>query len=132
LALDPDYGDARINLASIHEREGKLEEARAQLRRAAGDPRAAARAWTALGGLELRQGSPGQAVSALETVRLGSVSADVYEALGDAHLAAGHPEQAHRAWRHALALDPGRPHLREKLKTAQVRTKSRRYRPTHP
>jgi Flp pilus assembly protein TadD/arylsulfatase A-like enzyme len=125
LDLDSDYGDARINLAGIHERQGRLDEARAELRRAVSDPRATSRAWTELGALEMRKGTPAQAVEALQqAVRTGARSADVFEALGDSQASAGHPEEARRAWERAMALDPGRTRVREKL--AQVRTKSNR------
>lgn len=127
LVLDPVYGDARINLANVRERQGRLEEARAELGRATADPRARGRAWTELGAFEIRGGAPGRAALALQkAVEAGVRSADVFEALGDSRAAIGEAAGAVRAWERALALDPRRERVREKLARPQVRTNSSR------
>jgi predicted negative regulator of RcsB-dependent stress response len=50
----------------------------------------------------------------------------VFEALGDAEAAAGNQPAARRAWERALAFEPQRTRVREKLGLPQVRTNSSR------
>jgi tetratricopeptide (TPR) repeat protein len=64
--MDPNYGDARINRALVLRARGETQGARAELERAAADPRAAPLAWRQLGALALAEGRVEEAVQAWE------------------------------------------------------------------
>ena len=66
LALDPGYGDARINRALLERSRGRIDDARRELRLAARDARSRAKALRQRGGREFEQGRCAAAEEALE------------------------------------------------------------------
>jgi Tfp pilus assembly protein PilF len=116
LALDPDYGDARINRAILAQRRGDTEGARHELALARKDPRAAGTAWMQTGFLELEAGRLDAAREALERARdrLGERT-DLLNTLGECYLRMGEGARARAAWERSLALDPQQIRLREAI-----------------
>ncbi len=116
LTLEPGYGDARINLALIRQAQGRPDEVRAELKKAAGDPRSRVGALTQLGMFELQTGSPESALPLLREVRVRNPrNANLLNALGEACRRLGRREEAAEAWRGSLAIDPGQEEVRRAL-----------------
>lgn len=132
VAARPDYGRALINLAIALTEAGEAMRALDPARKAAAlapdDPAAAhalALALEASGRLEeaetllealvrpaeqarlaLRRGEPARAVRLLEGVVAETPSAPLFQSLGEAFAAAGQREDAAKAFRQALVMDP--------------------------
>jgi tetratricopeptide (TPR) repeat protein len=110
LALDPNYGDARINRSILLRRRGELVEARAELVAATNDPRADGTAWLQLAILDLESGRPGQALAELETAhkQLGDRT-DVLNALGESYSRLNDRKKALEALKKSLSINPDQP-----------------------
>ena len=107
LKLDPDYGDARINLALVHRGRGDDDSARRELEGATRDPRARATAFLQLGALELSAGRVTAAREALESgTKAAPTRVDGWNLLGEAYRREGRLADAERAWRRSLELAP--------------------------
>ena len=114
--------DARNALAlnnfaySLAEREEALEEALGYARRAVELAPENASYLDTLGWVLFKLGRAGDARERLlEAVATGQASAAVHEHLGDVYAALGRPGEARQAWQAALALDPGKASLLQKL-----------------
>ncbi len=96
-----------FNLAKISERQGRLDEAVQQYKRALDIQRDYVDAHNSLGLLYLRQGKTDLAIKELtEATRLSPRLAIYYQNLGTAYLRAGRQKEARRAFEKVLELEP--------------------------
>ena len=116
LALDPNYGDAKINRSLVARRRGNLDGARRELQEAAKDARAAGRARMELAFLDLASGRPAEAAVELEKARqnLGDRT-DVLNALAESYTRMNDLRKASATLKQSLAIDPEQPEVRVAL-----------------
>lgn len=120
LAIDPNAVVALNYIAYTLAEEGRdLARATEYAERAAGMAPAAPDVRDTLGWVYFRLGRFDEARRELEAAAaLGSPSAVIHEHLGDALMALGLSEEACRAWRRALEIEPGRQSSIERLESA--------------
>ncbi len=106
LPVDPRLsGAARLNLALLHQREGRLEEARSQAQAVVQTAPELATAWVALGLIERQRGDLGAATSAYKAaIQLEADHAEAHQNLAAALLLSGDIEGARAGFRTAVSL----------------------------
>jgi Flp pilus assembly protein TadD len=95
-----------------------VDDARAELERAAEDPRARASALLQVGILELQEGRPTKAIAPLREARaMRPRDTNLLNALGEAYHQSGRSAEAVEAWRASLALDGGQDAVRGRIES---------------
>jgi tetratricopeptide (TPR) repeat protein len=122
IELDPDYGDARINLALVLRSRQDQEAARAEYALAVEDPRTGANGWFQWGLFEMEQGRNQEAIEILERGQLQAPgSIEILNALGEAYYRSARREEAIGIWRRSLELNPEQDRLRQALQEIDPR-----------
>jgi tetratricopeptide (TPR) repeat protein len=98
-------GAARLNLALLHQGQGRLEEARKEALAVLEDAPEIDRAWIALGLIERQRGDLTAAIAAYrEAIRLAPTQPEAHQNLASARLLSGDIAAARQGFRHAIHL----------------------------